>query len=158
MPIIDPLNSDPTIDGRQSQQAMLIRSGVIRGLFESNLVFLPEFSLKNGRRCDLAGIDQKGRIVIIEIKSSVEDFKIDSKWHEYKEFCDIFYFATSNQVPSEIFPDSEGLIIADLYSCEIIREAENNPLNAATRKSITLRFARSAASRLNRYNLHEGSI
>lgn len=158
MPIIDPLNVNPTIDGRQSDSAMRVRSGVIRGLRARELVFLPEFSLKTGRRADLAALDRKGKILIFEIKSSVEDFRVDTKWHEYKDYCDQFYFATHPDVPPQIFPQDEGFIIADQYSCEIIREAEVHPLNAARRKALTLQFARAAASRLNRFNLHEGSI
>lgn len=158
MPIIDPTNTDPTIDGRQSETAMKIRSGLIRGLSETDLVFLPEFTLKTGRRCDLAAIDRKGRINIYEIKSSTEDFRIDRKWHEYSAFCDRFYFATHPDVSLEIFPENEGLVIADQYACETIREARESPLNAATRKALLLQFARSAAARLNRFNLHEGSL
>lgn len=158
MPIIDPLNENPLIDLRQSETAMLIRSGLIRGLSESGLVFLPEFALKNSRRCDLIALDPKGKIVIFEIKSSVEDFRVDTKWHEYKTFCDRFYFATSPEVPAGIFPETEGLVIADQYSCEIIRDASETPLKAPTRKALTLRFARASAGRLNRFNLHEGNL
>ena len=136
---------------------MRVRSGVIRGLSESNLAFLPELTLKNGRRCDLAALDRKGKILIFEIKSSVEDFRVDTKWHEYKDFCDQFYFATHPDVPMEIFPEEEGLVIADQYACEIIRPAEEHKLPPATRKALTLQFARAAASRLHRFNLHEAT-
>ena len=155
MPIVDPNKTDPTVDGRQSQAAMRVRTGVIRGLAESDLSFLPEFALKTGRRCDLAALDRKGQILIFEIKSSIEDFRVDTKWPEYKTFCDQFYFATHPDVPADIFPVNEGLIIADHYSCEIVREAESRKLPPATRKALTLQFARSAASRLTRFSLHE---
>jgi len=158
MPIVDPLNENPLIDKRQSDHAMRIRSGIIRGLRPSGLVFLPEFILKTGRRCDLAAIDSKGKILIFEIKSSITDFKTDNKWHEYQAFCDHFYFATHIGVPQDIFPNNEGLIIADQYSCEIAREANEVPLQPARRKALTLRFARAAATRLNRFNLHEDNI
>jgi len=82
-------------------------------------------------------------------------FKSDKKWHEYKEYCDQFYFATHPDVPMEIFPETEGFIFADEYGCEIIREAEQQKLSPATRKALTLRFARSAALRTKRLTLHE---
>jgi len=134
---------------------MRIRRGILRGMEESDSAFLPEFTLSNGRRADLISLDRRGEIVIYEIKSSIADFQIDVKWHEYKDFCDRFYFATHPDVPMEIFPDEEGFILADEHGCEVIREAETKKLKSATRKALTLRFARHAAFRTKRLTLHE---
>ena len=155
MPIISPHLEDPTVDGRQSDQAMRVRRGIIKQFQELNVFFLAEFTLSTGRRADLVGIDPKGEILIIEIKSSVADFNADSKWAEYKDYCDRFYFATHPDVPAEIFPQNEGFILADQYGCEIIREAEAEKLSSARRKALMLRFARSSAQRLTRFSLHE---
>ncbi len=149
MPLISPYDNNPAIDARQSETAMEIRRGVIRGMSRSDIVFVPEFTLPGGRRADLIGLDAKGMIVIVEIKSSVADFNADNKWHEYKEVSDRFYFASHPSVPSEIFPEDEGFILADQYGCEIIRESETLKLSAPTRKSLTLKIARAAASRLH---------
>lgn len=134
---------------------MNIRRGVIKGFLQKDIGFIAEMSLSNGRRTDLIGLDRKGQVIIIEIKSSIEDFKVDQKWHEYREFCDRFYFATSPMVPANIFPENEGFIVADSYSCEILREANENKLAPATRKAITLKFARKAAERLRPIILQE---
>ncbi|MEO1142449.1 MAG: MmcB family DNA repair protein, partial [Pseudomonadota bacterium] len=83
MPIISPHLEDPTVDGRQSDQAMRVRRGIIKQFQELNVFFLPEFTLSTGRRADLVGVDPKGEILIVEIKSSVADFNADSKWAEY---------------------------------------------------------------------------
>ena len=155
MPFISVHKNNPVIDHRQSENAMKIRSGVIRGMKRHEISFIPELTLSNNRRADLIGIDPKGLITIIEIKSSVEDFNVDKKWHEYKEFCDQFYFASCIDVPENIFPESEGFILADQHGCEIIRQAEEHKLAPATRKSITLKFARAAAQRLDKFSLHE---
>ncbi len=155
MPILTELHGDPLVDGRQSEAAMNIRRGVIKGFKHKDICFLAELSLSNGRRADLIGLTRKGEIIIVEIKSSTEDFKVDQKWHEYKEFCDQFYFATSPEVPAEIFPQDEGFIVADQYGCEILREANLLKLPAATRKALTLRFARSGAERLRPIILQE---
>ena len=157
MPFISVHTNNPVIDHRQSDAAMKIRSGVIRGMKRHQIAFLPELTLSNNRRADLIGLDEKGSIIIVEIKSSLEDFKVDNKWHEYKDFCDQFYFATSPQVPAEIFPEDEGFILADEHGCEIIRDAETKKLSPATRKSIMLKFSRNAAQRLEKFSLHEGS-
>ncbi len=154
MPLISAHNQDPAVDGRQSDHAMMIRTGVMRGLTGSGLVFAAELTLANGRRADLVGLDKSGKITIVEIKSSIADFKADTKWHEYKDFSDHFYFATHPDVPVEIFPEEEGLIIADNHGCEILREAQVVKLPAPTRKALTLRFARTSGSRLKHIAMH----
>ena len=66
--------------------------GVGRLLGDVGYATLPEFSLRNNRRADVAGLDAKGRFMIVEIKSSTADFRADQKWPEYLEFCDAFVF------------------------------------------------------------------
>ena len=155
MPIVSAIDENPEIDGRQSEEAMLVRRGIIKGMAAYNMVFLPELTLKTGRRADLVALDDKGLIIIFEIKSSIADFQSDTKWDEYKPFCDKFYFATHPDVPKEIFPKTEGFILADKFGCEVIREAEIHKLSAPTRKALTLRFARTAAKRIKRLTLQE---
>lgn len=150
MPLIQISQSNPCADGRQSERAMDIRCGTVRHFEEKGLSLLPEMPLANGRRADLAAIDRKGRITIIEIKSSVEDFRVDRKWPEYLDFCDRFFFATGRDVPTDIFPEDQGLIVADRFDAAIIRDSAQSNLASASRKAITLRFARLAASRLER--------
>ena len=94
------------------------------------------------------GINNKGRIIIVEIKNGPADYHSDTKWQEYLEFCDDFYFAVDRDFPLELLPDDVGLIIADEYEGEIIRPSPDYKLNAARRRNVTLRFARIAARRL----------
>ncbi|MBL4599636.1 MAG: MmcB family DNA repair protein [Rhizobiaceae bacterium] len=150
MPIVNLDPANPLQDGRQSLRALEIRSGVVREFQKMGVALISELTLANNRRADLIGIDRKGQVLIVEIKSSIEDFRVDKKWPEYQQFCDRFYFATLIDVPADIFPQSEGLIIADNYGCEIIREAETMKLAGATRKALTMRFARASAQRLER--------
>lgn len=154
MPLISAYNQDPATDGRQSDRAMMVRTGVMRGLAGAEIVFAAELTLANGRRADLVGLDKSGKITIVEIKSSIADFKSDTKWHEYKHFSDYFYFATHPDVPAEIFPAEEGLIVADHHGCEILRDAQSVKLPAPTRKAVTLRFARTSALRLKQIAMH----
>lgn len=139
---------DPLTDGRQSALAMLVRRGVCRFLDDSLHTPLPELSLPDGRRADLASLSVKGEIWIVEIKSSVEDLRCDSKWPSYRAWCDRLFFATHPDVPQEIFPADCGLIVSDGYGAHIIRDAPEHRLIAARRKSLTLEFARVAARRL----------
>ena len=150
MPIMTIRNANPMVDGRQSDRALAIQRGVVRHFQSNGIALLPEFILPTGRRADLVGLDGKGAVVLIEIKSSVEDYRADEKWPEYRRFCDHFFFASHSGVPASIFPEDEGLIMADDYGAEIIRPPRDNKLAGATRKALTLRFARASAARLER--------
>lgn len=129
--------------------AMLAR-GVTRVFKGLNFVSLTEFTLANHRRADVCALGPKGKITIVEIKSSVADFRSDSKWTEYEPFCDKFYFAVGHSFPKELIPESVGLIVADAFGGAILREPEEHKLVPARRKALTLRFARKATYRLMR--------
>ncbi|MGF0539718.1 MmcB family DNA repair protein [Agrobacterium sp. ES01] len=140
--------ANPLIDGRQSENAMLVRRGVQTLLHDMRLAVLPELQLASGRRADLVSLSDKGEIWIIEIKSSIEDFRVDKKWPDYRQHCDRLFFATHREVPLEIFPQDCGLILSDGYGAHMVREAPLHRLAPATRKSVTLQFSRTAAQRL----------
>src|SRR5690606_11593418 len=93
---------NPLVDGRQSEKAMLVRRGVQRLLHEMRHAVLPELPLASGRRADLISLSVKGEIWIVEIKSSIEDFRVDRKWPEYRLYCDRLFFATHCEVPVDI--------------------------------------------------------
>src|ERR1700754_3350115 len=148
MPIISPIPLNPLIDRRQSEHAMVVRRGVQRLLIQMGMHVLPELSLATGRRADLVALTRQGDIWIIEIKSSIEDFRVDRKWPEYRLHSDGLFFATHPDVPAEIFPDECGFILSDGYGAEILRDAPEHRLPPATRKALMLRFARAGAARL----------
>lgn len=154
MPILDLHGGDPRVDGRQSRRALAIRRGLARHFEETGWAWLAELPLASGRRADLVCLDPRGRFAIVEIKSSIEDFRADGKWPEYLAHCDAFYFATLPDVPAGIFPAEQGLIVADDYGAEIVREGNEQKLAGATRRALTLRFARASAARLGRVIAH----
>jgi hypothetical protein len=140
--------NNPLIDGRQSDRAMMVRRGVQVLLADLRFAVLPELTLSNGRRADLIALSDKGEIWIVEIKSSIEDFRVDRKWPDYRRYCDRLFFATHPGVPIEIFPEDCGLLLSDGYAGHMHREAPEHRLAPATRKSVTLEFSRTAAQRL----------
>jgi len=148
MPIIQALPINPLVDGRQSERAMIVRRGVQRLLAEMGAHVIPELSLATGRRADLVALTRQGDIWIIEIKSSIEDFRVDRKWPDYRLHSDRFFFASHPGVPSEIFPEECGFILSDGYGAEILRDAPEHRIAAATRKAMMLRLARAGAARL----------
>lgn len=127
---------------------MMVRRGVQRLMAEHRVSLLAEVPLASGRRADLLCLTSKGDFLIIEIKTSIEDFRVDRKWPDYRRDSDQLFFATHPGVPLDIFPESCGLILSDGYGAEILREAPEHRLAPATRKALMLRFSRLAADRL----------
>jgi len=121
-----------------------------RALAQRGVATLSEVALANGRRADLLGLGRGGELVIVEIKSSVQDFRSDGKWQDYREFCDRFYFAVPEGFPRALIPPDCGLIVADGFGAAILREAPRVPLAAPRRKAVTLRFAILGSQRLRR--------
>ena len=136
------------IDGRQSDTALKIARGSARLLHAHGFCVVSELPLPSGRRADLVALDAGGEIWIVEIKSSVADFRADQKWQDYRAHCDRLFFATHLEVPCEIFPPDTGLIVADAFGAEFKCQAPEYRLPAATRKSMMLTIARAAALRL----------
>ena len=128
--------------------AAAIARGVVRLFSELDIAALTELSLATGRRVDVIGIARDSSVHVVEIKSSRTDFLVDRKWPEYLDFADFFYFAVGADFPRDLLPEAEGLILADRFGGEIVRPPRQRPLPAARRKALTLRFARTAASRL----------
>lgn len=139
----------PPVDGRQSETALFVARGTRRLLRDLRFATVTELALPSGRRADIVALGEDGRLLIVEVKSSVADFRADSKWPDYRAHCDAFYFAISDAVPQEMIPEEAGLIFADSFGAAMIREAPAHPLPAATRKAMLLRFARAAADRLH---------
>jgi hypothetical protein len=138
------------VDLRQSPTALRVQKGVMR-LFRATYDFccFAEVPLANGRRADILGVGPKGEIWIAEIKSSLIDFRVDVKWHNYKEYCDRFYFAKPPELDADIFPTTEGLIAADAHGAEILRPAEEHLLSPARRKAMMLKLVRLGADRVH---------
>lgn len=136
------------VDGRQSAPALEIARGVTRLLVNHGFVCLPEVTLPNDRRADLMGISDKGELWIIEVKSSIVDFRVDHKWPEYQEYCDRLFFAVGLDFPLDLLPETTGWIVADRFSAALLRDAPEFRLAAARRKALTVNLARLATARL----------
>ncbi len=124
--------------------------GTARALARLGFASLAEVPLANGRRADLLAVGRDGMLLIVEVKSSLADFRNDRKWGEYRHFCDRLAFAVAAEFPRALIPEDCGLIVADPFDAMIVREGALTPLAPARRKALTLRFGRLAASRLLR--------
>jgi hypothetical protein len=124
-----------------------VTRGAARLLTALDWAPLLEVGLPNGRRADLMAVSRRGEVVIVEVKSSLEDYRTDGKWPEYAPFCDRFYFAVAPEFPRDILPPEPGLIIADAFDGAVLREPETTPLAPARRRALILGFGRLAALR-----------
>jgi hypothetical protein len=138
------------VDLRQSPTALKVQRGVMR-LLRSTYDFccFAEVPLANGRRADVLGVGPRGEIWIVEIKSSLIDYRVDAKWPNYKDYCDRFFFAKPPELEAEIFPADEGLIVADGHGAEIFRAAADTPRASARRKALLLKLVRLGADRVH---------
>jgi hypothetical protein len=129
------------------ETTLSVTRGAARLLADMGYAPLLEVGLPNGRRADVMALGRKGDIVICEVKSGVEDYRVDRKWPEYAPFCDAFFFAVAPEFPQGLLPEHPGLIVADGFGGAVVRDAPAIPLAPARRKALTLAFARLAAMR-----------
>ena len=145
-----PRRQDGRVPDTLILDAAALARGVCRALDQLGSASLCEFPLACGRRADVMALGRGGDLSIIEIKSSVADFRSDRKWSEYRDWCDRLYFAVGDGFPRELIPDECGLMVADEFGATVLRAPPAHPLVAARRKAVTLRFALAGAGRLRR--------
>lgn len=136
-------------DGRQSDMALSVCRGTRRLLRNLRFSTLTELPLASGRRADIVALASDATLVIVEVKSSIADFRADCKWTDYRTHCDRLYFAIPDGVPAAIMPEDAGLIVANAFGAAILREAPEHRLAPATRRAMLMRFAHAAAHRLH---------
>jgi len=139
-------SDDPPIAGD-------VARGVTRLFCRQDLFAICEMPLPNGRRADLMAIDPRGGLIIVEIKVAKADLIGDSKWTDYLEYCDRFFWAVPPHLAhileeQRYLPGDAGLIVADRYDAAVVRPAALRQMAPARRKAELLRFARRAARRL----------
>ena len=140
-------NIPPHADAGASPASAMAR-GVCRLLADMGYDTLTEFKLKSRRRADVIGLDGGAQFVIVEVKSSLADYRADGKWPEYRPFCDAFYFAVAEGFPVDVLAADCGVMVADAYHADILRPAPAQPMNGNRRRHQVLRFALTAARRL----------
>ena len=130
----------------------LLTRGVCKLFQDLGFGTLTEFKLANGRRVDMMAIDRNGEFVIVEVKSTVADYRGDRKWQEYLAFSERFYFAVPAGFPVDMMPDDCGLIVADPYAAAVRRESMTRKLNTNRKRRQLIRFALAASSRLSHHD------
>lgn len=125
-----------------------ITDAIARSYFGQGDGVLREFKLKNRRRVDLVTINDKGWIIIIEIKSSPEDFLSDKKWGEYIDWADQFYFGVAHNFPIGILPKEHGIITTDGFDVYQARPSPVQKLNGSRRNNLIRKMAKASMRRI----------
>jgi hypothetical protein len=121
--------------------------GVCRALVAMDFATLEEVVPEPGLRVDVMALGPSGEIWVVECKSSLADYRSDRKWQAYLPWCDRFFWAVPPDFPVDSLPDAGGLMLADDYGAEFIRQPEITRLPPSRRRALTLRLARLAAFR-----------
>ena len=124
--------------------------GACRLMRQAGHSVLLEMPLPDGRRADIFAVARDGSLTIVETKSSIEDWRVDDKWPDYLNWCDLLYVAVPVDFPQTLIPEEIGLIVADAYGGEILRHPPRRTVAAARRKSLLIDCARLASERLAR--------
>ena len=90
-------------------------------------------------------LSTKGQFWAIEIKSCLDDYRVDHKWHEYLGL--ILQFAVDPDFPLPQLPEDVGVILADFEAFELRPPKMADPLSAARRRSLLMKYATNAADR-----------
>ena len=144
--------TDAAGNSRQTRPevTLAVCRGACRLMRHSGHSVLLEMPLPDGRRADIFAVGCGGELVIVETKSSIEDWRVDEKWPDYLDWCDRLYVAVPVDFPRELIPEEVGLIVADAYGGEVLRHPAKRPVAAARRKALLIDCARLASERLAR--------
>jgi hypothetical protein len=123
----------------QSEYERAIEIGVIHMLHNEGSRVWRQFTLPNRKRPDIVAECSNGEIWIIEIKSSRDDFRRDSKWLDYLAYCHRMFFATGPRL-RERLPQHVGLIHANSFGGTLVRKPRRRRLyRYAQMKSLILK-------------------
>lgn len=103
---------------------------------------------KGRRKVDIIGVNLKGNIIVIEIKSCLKDFKDDKKWQEYLPYCNQFYFLFTQVAWTQvkpIFHDIKGvgvlILCPETGYLTTVKPSRKREMDASIYQSILLRLA-----------------
>lgn len=113
---------------------------------------------KNGRlRADIIAISVAGHISIGEVKSSVADFKKDTKWPSYIKYADRFHFILNEKTYAkvhELIPKHVGIfVVTDDNKVECRQRCKQREMSPTFRMKILARLAyRSATDAISQHS------
>lgn len=136
-------------------QALAIKEAATSYLRSKMMAVNAEVGLcKGGRfRADLLALTFYGDTTVVEVKSSVADFRADKKWHNYLEFANKFYFAMTAATYAKVkddIPKGIGVMIASEVpdslgrqrkKLKVVKPAFRREIDAETNINLIIRLA-----------------
>lgn len=109
-------------------------------------------------RADVLALAMNGHIVIVEVKSSVSDFRTDKKMAGYLPYCNQFYLAVTAKVYAKIkdeIIDGAGVLIlsADGGYIGKVKRAKNREVDTEVSYNLAIRAAFRNSDTNNRKNV-----
>jgi hypothetical protein len=114
-------------------------------------------------RADVLSVSMSRKIICIECKSSVADFKNDKKFQHYKDYCDALYLAMDHPTYLKVkqdIPKGIGVFVVKevpnkagtrtVLKTSVVQKAKYEPVDDETRMGIFVRMVFRTAD-LNRY-------
>jgi hypothetical protein len=107
-------------------------------------------------RADVLAFNYKRHITIVEVKSSMADYKSDKKWQGYLPFSDSLYFAFDSDFPlnpeivKELKAHGVGIMVVNLksplhlyrsHSIKVLAGAKTRNMDGPAKRDIIVRLA-----------------
>ncbi len=97
-------------------------------------------------------INANGELTIVEVKSSIEDWRVDQKWSDYLAWCDQLFFAVPIDFPQELIVSRGRPDRGRRLRWRNPAPTDTTSVAAARRKALLIDCARLASERLARLN------
>lgn len=105
---------------------------------------------KGGRyRADVLAMSMGAYLVIVEVKSSVADFRADKKMHEYLKYCNQLYVACTpdvyEKIKTKVLPQI-GIIVCSENRARVVKRAKRSEVHHKTKLNVVTRMAYRSAN------------
>jgi len=127
--------------------ANLIKATLAKRFKKQKRAVYFELGLNRGGRyrADVFALAMTGHVIVVEAKSSVQDFRTDRKMHNYLPFCNKFYLACTSSVYSKIdfkLPGAGVFILSDDCSRVVkVKPAKNRAIDPEVLSNLIIRAA-----------------
>lgn len=132
----------------RSQVAAALKKAAAFYLFRYGFAVTYELGVMpwGSRRADIVANKVSGKIVILEVKSSLADFRTDKKWRSYLDYCDKFMFCTTEELYAKIkdeLPPEVGVVCLSPETgyAYMAKKSPNLPITDENRITVLSRLA-----------------
>ena len=151
---MESVEASNTLSVKELKRHGELQNKAMKWLYQQGYVVASEWTLPNGKRVDVAGFNENGRIIIVEVKVSRADFLQDRKWKTYLDYCDEFYFLLDGDAIKAFWEILEhpqcGLLSEHRQGLEIrnLDQLQHNIKREELREELLFNISRSLAKKI----------